>query len=141
MADTTADNRVTASVFGTEYELEGSLGACKIYADEFAGKLREPYTGNLVSDMLELYRRAEEQGGVAFGDEELYRLAWAMARAAGSAKLGYDRFCKPFEHAPMSIYDWSELYSAIVHGLGDGVFFRIPEGRGDAVQPDVAEEA
>lgn len=140
MAEIVNDNRVTVELFGNEYEVEGSLGACKIYADEFYGKLAEPYTGNLVSDLLELYKAAELSGDqMVLGDVALYRLAWAMGRAAGSIKVGYDKFAKSFEHAPFCVYEWSTAYNVIVHELGNGVFFRVPEGLADAGEPDQAE--
>lgn len=41
------------------YELEASLGTGSVYANEFVGKLREPYKGFLADDLMVVWRKAQ----------------------------------------------------------------------------------
>ena len=57
------NNRATVTLGGERIELAASNGACVIYADEFRGKMREPFTGNLRKDILQVYRARVEADG------------------------------------------------------------------------------
>lgn len=54
------DNVRTVTVGGRAIEVESSLGARKVYADEFMGKLSKPYSGVLSDDLLALYDGTRE---------------------------------------------------------------------------------
>lgn len=54
------DNVYEYEVDGTRIVCEASLGASSIYAEQFAGELKEPYNGNLKHDILVAYERAQE---------------------------------------------------------------------------------
>lgn len=141
------DNQATVTLGGRDIVAEASLAACVEYSNEFRGKLADPYSGALMDDMLALYRAADggdgEGGGVEAvigdGGEPLLRIVWAMGRASGSVKEGYKAFVKSMAHSPLNLYEFVEAYHAVVGDLGGRVFFRLPEGRGDAGEPDEAE--
>lgn len=138
---TTAENRVTVKLFDKEYELESSIGACKIYQDTFRYKVEEPYTGSLLTDMLQLTRDAEGIGvDSVFGvSTQLFGVVWAMARAAGSMDESWDEFYSRVEHCPINFYELIEVYTAVVNKLG-GCTFRLPERLQDAIESDASEE-
>lgn len=149
--DIPRDNVRTARIGGAEYDLEASLGASITYANEFFGKLGEPYRGSLADDMLQVYRRAQptvERDGenvpnpeyMGYDVEALLRIAWAMATAAGSTRKGYDRFRDEVIHQPASVFEEAGLYDVVVMELGGGIIFRRPEGQAGAVEPDEAQE-
>ena len=134
------------------YELEASLGTAIVYRNEFFGKLGDGYKGILADDMLRVYHLAQpfEEGEdgkpaknpdyVGYDVEALLRLAWAMARAAGSAKRSYDGFHADVIHQPAGVFEEASLYNVVVMELGAGVIFRRPEGQGGAGEPDEAQE-
>lgn len=152
MADTAYDNRTTATVGGHEYEVEASNLACRVYADEFreadskeltgdAERDAGRYTGRLIHDLL-----ADRQRVLAAGvdwpewDEVPRILAaiWAMARAAGSTKASWRAFRASVEHAPANLYEVATAANKVFE-LGNTTFFRLPDGLGDAVEPDEGE--
>lgn len=152
MADTAYDNRTTATVGGHEYEVEASNLACRVYADEFreadskaltgdAERDAGRYTGRLIHDLL-----ADRQRVLAAGvdwpewDEVPRILAaiWAMARAAGSTKASWRAFRASVEHAPANLYEVATTANKVFE-LGNTTFFRLPDGLGDAVEPDEGE--
>ena len=140
-AKTVAENRITVDLFGKEYELESSLGACTIYSNTFRDKVEEPYTGNLFTDMLQLTRDAEGIGAdKVFGvSTQLFGVVWAMARAAGSMDKSWDEFYADVEHSPINFYEIIDVYNAVVNKLG-GCTFRLTERLQDAVESDTSEE-
>lgn len=152
MADTAYDNRTTVTVGGRKYEVEASNLACRVYADEFreadskaltgdAKKDAGSYTGRLIHDLL-----ADRQRVLAAGidwpewDEAPRILAtiWAMARAAGSTKASWRAFRASVEHSPANLYEVATAANRIFE-LGNLTFFRLPDGLGDAVEPDEGE--
>lgn len=152
MADTAYDNRTIATVGGHEYEVEASNLACRVYADEFreadskeltgdAERDAGRYTGRLIHDLL-----ADRQRVLAAGvdwpewDEVPRILAaiWAMARAAGSTKASWRAFRASVEHAPANLYEVATTANKVFE-LGNTTFFRLPDGLGDAVEPDEGE--
>ncbi len=141
-AKTNAENRVTIELFGREYELESSLGACKAYADTFKDNVEEPYTGNLLTDMLQLAQDAEGIGTApAFGvSVQMFGIVWAMARATGSMDESWDEFYSRVEHSPINFYELIEVYNAIINKLG-GCTFRLPERLQNAIESNATEEA
>lgn len=173
--DVVRDNVREFEIGDKTYELEASLGTGIIYANEFRGKLSEPYKGNLADDVLEVFRRnqptltttakTDEDGNVVKGEdgipvfqadgvevkydnpdyigvdtEALIRIAWAMARAAGSTKKTFAKFFDEVIHQPAGLFEEASMYETIVLELGNGIIFRRPTGRGGAEQPDEKEE-
>lgn len=133
-------NRAKLSMFGTEYELESSLGAMKIYADNFRGFVEKPYTGNMLEDMLQIMREVEGGAEMAFGlAPQVYGIAWAMARATGSMEEAWGKFSERIEHMPLNYFEFAEVYGTVIQKLGDATF-RLPERLRDAIEPDKAEE-
>ena len=127
-------------MFGEDYELEASLGAMKIYADNFRGYVEKPYTGNMLEDMLQIMREVEGDESMMFGlAPQIYGLAWAMARATGSMKQSWDEFSDSVSHAAINYFEFAEAYSTIIQKLGAATF-RIPERLRDVIKPDEAEE-
>lgn len=152
MEDTAYDNRTTATVGGHEYEVEASNLACRVYADEFreadskeltgdterdAGR----YTGRLIHDLL-ADRKRVLAAGVDWPEwDEVPRILaaiWAMARAAGSTKASWRAFRASVEHAPANLYEVATTANKVFE-LGNTTFFRLPDGLGDAVEPDEGE--
>lgn len=140
------DNRAKFIVGGTEYEVAASNGACKLYADEFRGKVDEPYTGSLVGDMVKEFTAEVPENGAAYitwaDVPQCLAAVWAMARAAGSTKESYKAFMKKVDAAPVVC---DEVASFLVQmfvdqdGLGKRAFFRQAGGQGDAGEPDEAD--
>lgn len=134
------------------YELEASLGTAIVYRNEFFGKLDEPYKGILADDMLQVYRRAqpteENEDGetVANPDyvgtdiEAMLRIAWAMAKSAGSTKRTFAKFYDEVIHQPAGVFEEASLYDTTIMQLGGGIIFRRPEGQASADEPDEAQE-
>ena len=133
------------------YQLEASLGTAIVYRNEFFGRLDEPYKGLLADDMLAVWTRAqqvEEHDGevvpnpeyMGLDIEAILRIAWAMARAAGSTKRGYDKFYDEVIHQPAGLFEEASLYDTVIMRLGGGIIFRRPDGQAGADEPDEAEE-
>lgn len=135
---TNINNRTTVTFAGKEYEIEASIGAEKLYADQFRDSASAPYTGNLWEDMLQVWRDVNgTQDSRAHGlPYQLIDMLWAMGRAAGSIKCSYDKFFKDMEHSTTTYSELASLYKAICIELGDGVIFRLEEGQDDASEPD-----
>lgn len=136
-----ADNRATVTIGGKDYELEASLGAQLAYSNEFRGKLSKPYTGSFLDDMLQLYRDVEGDNKEQYYGfpPQMFGIVWAMAKAAGSFKGSYKAFEKEISESSGNIYEIAAVYQTVVHGLGDAVCFREPEGLRDTDSPDDAE--
>ena len=129
------------------YQLEASLGTAIVYRNEFFGKLEEPYKGILADDMLAVWTRAqqvEEHDGevvpnpeyMGIDIEAILRIAWAMARAAGSTKKSYAKFYDEVIHQPAGLFEEASLYDTVIMRLGGGIIFRRPEGLGGSGEPD-----
>ena len=135
-----------------EYRLEASLGTAIVYRNEFFGKLDAPYRGILADDMLQVYHRAQqfeedEDGNLVTNPdytgndvEAILRIAWAMAKAAGSTKKSYDKFLNEVIHQPAGVFEEASLYDTVIMRLGGGIIFRRPDGQAGADEPDEAEE-
>lgn len=150
--DTAYDDRTTVSVGGRDYEAEASNLACRIYADEFresdekaltgdAERDAGRYAGRLIHDLL-VDRQRMLAAGVSWPEwDEVPRILaaiWAMARAAGSTKVSWKAFRASVEHAPANLYEVATAANAVFE-LGNTTFFRLPDGLGDAVEPDEGE--
>lgn len=139
-----ADNRGKVTICGTEYEVESSIGATIVYKNEFKGKLEKPYNGNMSDDMLALYGEIESGANSAsyygFDIEAVFRVAWAMAVAAGSTDEPWGDFFGRLVHESVTLVDVAGVYHTCVRDLGERTFFRIPERLSDAVEPDEAEK-
>lgn len=150
--DTAYDDRTTVSVGGRDYEAEASNLACRIYADEFRESDRKAltgdkeqdagrYAGRLIHDLL-ADRQRMLAAGVSWPEwDEVPRILaaiWAMARAAGSTKASWKAFRASVEHAPANLYEVATAANAVFE-LGNTTFFRLPDGLGDAVEPDEGE--
>lgn len=150
--DTAYDDRTTVSVGGRDYEAEASNLACRIYADEFresdekaltgdAERDAGRYAGRLIHDLL-VDRQRMLAAGVSWPEwDEVPRILaamWAMARAAGSTKASWKAFRASVEHAPANLYEVATAANKILE-LGNLTFFRLPDGLGDAVEPDEGE--
>lgn len=150
--DTAYDDRTTVSVGGRDYEAEASNLACRIYADEFresdekaltgdAKRDAGRYVGRLIHDLL-ADRQRMLAAGVSWPEwDEVPRILaaiWAMARAAGSTKASWRAFRASVEHAPANLYEVATAANAVFE-LGKTTFFRLPDGLGDAVEPDEGE--
>lgn len=137
--------RDTVTVGGKDFEVEASNGALMAYGAEFRGKEEAPFHGNLISDIV-MERDIILSAGVDFPgwDECPHTLqaVWAMARAAGSTRLGWKAFMKWFESAPGNFYEPSEAVNALFKegGICANAFFRVPERLRDADQPDEEQE-
>ena len=145
------DNVCELRIGDVTYELEASLGTGIAYRNEFFGRLEEPYRGILADDMLQAYHKAqpfedvdgetvENADYAGYDVEALLRIAWAMARAAGSTKKGWDKFHAEVIHQPAGVFEEASLYDVVVMRLGGGIIFRRPEGLGGAGEPDAAQE-
>lgn len=148
------DNQAIVTIAGTDFLVEASLGACKVYADEFFGKLKAPYRGALAEDMIALMNHQEDhlepddeaesgftvvKGANALDTEMVEHLldfVWAMARAAGSTDKTYQQWQDWMLHASVSFFEMGEAYQTIIHQLGDGATFRLTKGLADAVASD-----
>ena len=149
------DNRAAVTIGGERHEAAASNGACQIYFDEFSGKAEEPYTGRLRSDVLRVYQQyttalgydPDEPGTRLVGEDgepveghvpgyeeipQIVAIAWAMIRAAGSTRLGWDAFRKRFYEASSARSEFRELYAALVIDLAQRAFFHEPQGQPDA---------
>ena len=135
-----ADNRAKVTICGTEYEVESSIGATIVYKNEFKGKLEKPYNGNMGDDMLALYGEVESGSGSSsyygFDVEAVYRIAWAMAVAAGSTNETWEEFFGKLLHEEIALVDLATTYSTCVRDLGNRTFFRLPDRLGNAGEPD-----
>ena len=144
------DNMRELRIGDVTYELEASLGTAIVYRNEFFGKLDDPYKGILADDMLQVYHRAqptEERDGkmvenadyMGYDIEAILRIAWAMARAAGSTKRAFARFYDEVIHQPAGVFEEASLYDTVIMRLGGGIIFRRPEGQAGDGEPDEAE--
>lgn len=133
-----AGNRMQVHVFGRDYTLEASLGACTVYANQFAGRLREPFVGNLTEDILKLFVSVEtgEENYRGIDYDVLFGCMWAMGVACDSITEPWREFHEQIAHEPLTLDDVSGVYMVVVHELGDGVFFRLPERLADVEEPD-----
>lgn len=139
-----ADNRGKVTICGTEYEVESSIGATIVYKNEFKGKLERPYNGNMADDMLALYGEietgSESSAYFGFDIEAVFRMAWAMAVAAGSTNESWSDFFGRLVHESVTLVDVADVYSCI-RDLCERTFFRIPGRLSDDIEPDAEQEA
>lgn len=134
MAEPTPDNEMDVVIGGKKLTIRATNGACKTYADEFAGKLPKPYTGHLVPDLAATDSKVVDCINLAKGREyypewsempALTRAIWAMARAAGSTKKSWAAFEKALDDAAPNLSEPSLAYNEIVRGdFGKRTFFR-----------------
>lgn len=134
MAEPTPDNEITITIGGKKLTIRATNGACKTYADEFAGKLPKPYTGHLVPDLAATDSKVVDCINAAKGREyfpewsempALTRAIWAMARAAGSTKKSWAAFEKALDDAAPNLSEPSVAYNEIIRGdFGKRTFFR-----------------
>lgn len=146
------DNVRELRIGDKEYQLEASLGTAIVYRNEFFGKLDEPYKGILADDMLQAYHRAqrfedddegktvENQDYTGIDIEAILRVAWAMARSAGSTKRSFAKFFDEVIHQPAGVFEEASLYDTVIMRLGGGIIFRRPEGLGGDGEPDEANQ-
>ena len=69
----------------------------------------------------------------------LLRITWAMARAAGSTRKGWDAFYEDVIHRAAGWHDELALYYAAIIHLGGGIIFRGPAQRVGEGEPDETE--
>lgn len=146
------DNVRELRIGDKEYQLEASLGTAIVYRNEFFGKLDEPYKGILADDMLQAYHRAqrfedddegktvENPDYTGIDIEAILRVAWAMARSAGSTKRSFAKFFDEVIHQPAGVFEEASLYDTVIMRLGGGIIFRRPEGLGGDGEPDEANQ-
>lgn len=134
-------NRVDVHVFGRDYTLEASLGAATIYKNQFKDTAEEPFLGNLVEDIAKLYVMVESpELGKGLDYDVLFGLMWAMGKAAGSIEETWEKFYELVAHKPLTLEEVAGVYSVIVHELGDGVIFRLPERPDNDTESDEEQE-
>lgn len=140
-----ADNRGKVTICGTEYEVESSIGATIVYKNEFKGKLEQPYDGNMADDMVALYGEIEtgsdSSSYFGFDIEAVFRIAWAMAVAAGSTNESWQDFFGRLVHESVTLVDVADTYRTCVRDLGERTFFRLPGRLPDDIEPDEEQEA
>ena len=140
-----ADNRGKVTICGTEYEVESSIGATIVYKNEFKGKLDRPYIGNMTDDILTLYGEVESDTRTdtyfGFDIEAVFRIAWAMAVAAGSTNDSWQEFFGRLVHEEVSLVDVAGAYNTCVRDLGERTFFRLSGRLPDDIEPDEEQEA
>lgn len=140
-----ADNRGKVTICGTEYEVESSIGATIVYKNEFKGKLERPYNGNMADDMVALYGEIEtgsdSSSYFGFDIEAIFRIAWAMAVAAGSTNDSWQTFFGRLVHDSVTLVDVADTYQTCVRDLGERTFFRLPGRLPDDNEPDEEQEA
>lgn len=134
------DNRIDIHVFDRDYTLEASLGAASIYKNQFKGKVDKPYLGNLVEDIAQLYMHSESEQADGLDYDILFGLMWAMGKASGSISETWEQFYEQVAHRPLTLEEVTGVYSVIVHELGDGVIFRLPDRPSDDTEPDEKQE-
>lgn len=135
------DNRVDIHVFDRDYTLEASLGAASIYKNQFKGKVDEPFLGNLVEDIAKLYVLVESpELATGLDYDILFGLMWAMGKASGSITETWEQFYEQVAHKPLTLEEVTGVYSVIVHELGDGVIFRLPNRPSDDSESDEEQE-
>lgn len=141
------DNRETITFGGEEIEVLASNGACVIYADQFQGA--PGVTGRLKQDLIDLYKihasingydqetgEPIEGAGSRMVDYEdvpsIVGIVWAMARAAGSTKLGFAKFRERFFNSVSAYNECDQVFDKLLFGLAQRSFFRQQDGRADA---------
>lgn len=135
------DNRIDIHVFDRDYTLEASLGAASIYKNQFKDKVDQPFLGNLVEDIAKLYVLVESpELGKGLDYDILFGLMWAMGKASGSISETWEQFYEQVAHRPLTLEEVTGVYSVIVHELGDGVIFRLPDRPSDDTEPDEKQE-
>lgn len=138
------------TIGGTTYKTAVTLGACVTYADEFGGKVGEPYRGLLADDLLELYALCSDTVADKDGRrvpnpdyrdlqtqiEPLLRIVWAAAVGAGSTGQTWPEFLAEHMEAELNVFELRGAYDAVIRELGDGTIFRGAEGRVGAGEAD-----
>ena len=141
------NNRETVTFGGEQIELVASNGACVIYADQFQGA--PGVTGRLKSDLIDLYAIHARVNGydqetgkpiegassrmIDYEDvPSIVGIVWAMARAAGSTKLGFAKFRERFLGASSTYNECDRLFDKLIFELAQRAFFRQQEGQSDA---------
>ena len=140
MADPALDNSAEVVIGGEIYEIEASNLAQVFYKREFRTKCEPPFIGNLVTDMTTDYTTFNAASGVA-PDWEDYRHIlggiWAMARAAGSVRVGFDKFEQRALNSTLDMIEPQAAASVIFNDLAPRTFFRRVIGGADgAGAPD-----
>lgn len=140
MADSALDNTAEVVIGGEIYEIEASNLAQVFYKREFRAKCEPPFIGNLVTDMTTDYTTFNAASGVA-PDWDDYRHIlggiWAMARAAGSVRVGFDKFEQRALSSTLDMIEPQAAASVIFNDLAPRTFFRrVIGGAGGAGAPD-----
>jgi hypothetical protein len=134
MADSALDNTAEVVIGGEIYEIEASNLAQVFYKREFRSKCKPPFIGNLVTDMTTDYTTFNAASGVA-PDWDDYRHIlggiWAMARAAGSVRVGFDKFEQRALNSTLDMIEPQAAASVIFNDLAPRTFFRRVIGGAD----------
>lgn len=129
---------------GRELEVEASNFACKIYADEFRGKVTEPYKGSLIYDLL-VTRKIIIEKKLDFPDwgdaPQLLGIVWAMATASGAIKCKYKKFEADVLRGSANMYECAGAFNVVAGELADRTFFRLSKRLGNPQKPDEAATA
>lgn len=129
---------------GRELEVEASNFACKIYADEFRGKVTESYKGSLIYDLL-VTRKIISDKKLDFPDwvdvPQLLGIVWAMATAAGALKCKYTKFESDVLKGTANMYECAGAFNVVAGELAECTFFRIPKRFENSQKSDEAETA
>ena len=129
---------------GRELEVEASNFACKIYADEFRGKVTESYKGSLIYDLL-VTRKIISDKKLDFPDwvdvPQLLGIVWAMAAASGAIKCTYKKFEGSVLKGSANMYECAGAFNVVAGELAERTFFRLPKRLGNLQKSDEAETA
>lgn len=129
---------------GRELEVEASNFACKIYADEFRGKVTEPYKGSLIHDLL-MTRKIISDKKLDFPNwcdvPQLLGIVWAMATAAVALKCKYTKFESDVLKGTANMYECAGAFNVVAGELAERTFFRIPKRFENSQKSDEAETA
>lgn len=129
---------------GRELEVEASNFACKIYADEFRGKVTEPYKGSLIYDLL-VTRKTIIEKKLDFPDwmdvPQLLGIVWAMATASGAIKCKYKKFEEDVLGGSANMYECAGAFNVVAGELAERTFFRLPKRLGNPQKSDEAATA
>lgn len=130
-------NTTTVTLGGREYLLRASNLAMKVYGDEFFGRTPEGYNGSLAHDAAQMFSDCVTTGEdgtteVHFVPPSLWGIVWALAYAAGSVTVGYERWMRDVGDELWTLSEQTEACVEVVD-LMMSTFFR------QSPQPDGGE--